>query len=281
MVVARCTSSPVVMTEGMEKYGLGQPLVVVGVDHEQVPGAAEPVARSPTRRIHPRPPPNTTRNAAIHATRRRPATDQGHGQAMDNQRQGTSQQRGLDDEHRDREQPGGLGEDGGVEVGEPVVDERFTGEERYLGREIAGVHGLGNGQVDAQVAPVRAAHFHASGREAPQAAGQHDEDDLERGEREEDAQAVPHHPDHGSPRGGNRPPPRPVQPCRDEREEGPGWPPPRTPPRARNRRRSRTATTRGGRTPRPTGRRPVLPDRSTRCGPDGGWPTTRRPNPGR
>ena len=50
------------------------------------------------------------------------------------------------------------GQDGGVEVGEPVIGQWHTGEVRHLRREVrAGIERLGNREVHAEVAPVRAA----------------------------------------------------------------------------------------------------------------------------
>ena len=150
----------------------GQPLVVVRVDHQQVQQRSLP-GRQVAHQAYP-----SQAAAQDHEDRRqergamgRPLADEDQGQAVDHQRERSGQRRGLDDEDRDREQVGRASQEGGVEVGEPVVDERLAGEERDLRREVARVDRLGNGHVDAQVAPVRAGHEHGARVGLPQAAG--------------------------------------------------------------------------------------------------------------
>ena len=137
-------------------------------------GRRSPAARSPTSRIQARPPPKTTSSAASSAARRAPRPRSSvRARPWTSRASAPARMRRRGHEGGDGEQAGRLGRDGGVEVGEPVVDQRLAGEVRHLRREVAGVQRLGDRQVDAQVAPVRPAGGHAVRRRVPQAAVQH------------------------------------------------------------------------------------------------------------
>ena len=77
-----------------------------------------------------------------------PSAEERAGQGVDDQRQCARQDRGGGDERGNGKEPGCAGRDGGVEVLEPVVDERNAREIRDLRRKVAGVQALGDREVD-------------------------------------------------------------------------------------------------------------------------------------
>ncbi len=124
---------------------------------------------SPISRIQPSPPVKTTMTAAMAAARRadRPRKSR---RARENtsRARAAARSRRLDDHRGDREDAGRLGQDRGMEVREPVIDERDAGEVGHVRREVAPrVQGLRDRQVDAEIAPVRATRADAVGRHAP------------------------------------------------------------------------------------------------------------------
>ena len=165
----------------------GQPLVVVAVVRDEVGEVAGTDRRAHRGRgdgqVTDEPDPaeaageDHERSREEAARRARRPAQEPAGEREHEQCQCPGEDRGLDDHGGDREEAGGLGQDRGVEVGEPVIDERLAGEVRNLRREVAaGVQRLGDREVDAEVAPVRAARAHAVGRHAPDAGAEDDAD---------------------------------------------------------------------------------------------------------
>ena len=206
-----------------------------------------PLAMSPTSRIQPKPAAEDDEHRR--QQRRSPraaAAKQRARQAVDEQRERAGQDRRRDHEAGDREDPRRAGDDGGVEIGEPVVDERLAGEVRHLRREVARVERLGDREVDPQVAPVRAA-----GRDPVR--GRAPEPGLQ--DRPHEARAAAGHGERqpvatkGVPGGGGLVEDR-AAPAAAERRSGsggPAGPPPRRSSRAGSRRSRSRASRRGAR----------------------------------
>ena len=109
------------------------------------------------------------------ATRRSPVSREAkrpHDQGQDGGEQAAGQE--VD---RDDVQPGGRRGDRAVEVGEPVVGQRFAGDVRDLRREVAGRDARTDRDVDEQVAPVPAAGDPAVRAERPAVAEQDEQHD--------------------------------------------------------------------------------------------------------